>query len=232
MIQHNVNAERNGKENGFALSHVLKILYQALLQSIEDPFRILDRGYRLLWINKKLPCQHVGQICHEEIFKRSDPCADCPVTQVFETGKPSIVNKSTTHIDGSETWREVRAYPVFDSTSEVVYALTVGHDFTDRRMDLLQQQKHIETLQNALYRAAQSDFESIYIPDNRPATNLTERELQVLRLMANGLTNNDISGILSLSPHTVKTHVINIFNKLGVNDRTLASTLAVRLNLI
>jgi DNA-binding NarL/FixJ family response regulator len=38
--------------------------------------------------------------------------------------------------------------------------------------------------------------------------------------------------MLTISPHTVKSHVINIFNKLGVSDRTQAAVLAIRYNLI
>ena len=64
------------------------------------------------------------------------------------------------------------------------------------------------------------------------AAPLTERELEVLRLMAQGATNVEISSSLQISSHTVKSHVINIFNKLGVNDRTQASVLALRHELV
>ena len=59
-------------------------------------------------------------------------------------------------------------------------------------------------------------------------TDLTYREIQVLRFVAEGATNNEISDSLSISPHTVKSHVIHIFNKLGVNDRTQAAVWATR----
>jgi DNA-binding CsgD family transcriptional regulator/ArsR family metal-binding transcriptional regulator len=61
---------------------------------------------------------------------------------------------------------------------------------------------------------------------------LTGRELVVLRLMAEGATNIEISKALKISPHTVKSHVIHIFNKLGVDDRTQAAVWAARQNLI
>jgi DNA-binding CsgD family transcriptional regulator/ArsR family metal-binding transcriptional regulator len=64
------------------------------------------------------------------------------------------------------------------------------------------------------------------------AAPLTERELEVLRLMAQGATNVEISSSLQISPHTVKSHIINIFNKLGVNDRTQAAVLALRHELV
>jgi DNA-binding CsgD family transcriptional regulator/ArsR family metal-binding transcriptional regulator len=63
-------------------------------------------------------------------------------------------------------------------------------------------------------------------------TDLTDREVQVLGLVAEGATNTEISRILSISRHTVKSHVVNIFNKLGVNDRTQAAVWAIRLNII
>ena len=61
---------------------------------------------------------------------------------------------------------------------------------------------------------------------------LTDREKEVLGLVANGATNNEISEALCISPHTVKSHVIHIFNKLGVNDRTQAAVLAAQKNLL
>ena len=63
-------------------------------------------------------------------------------------------------------------------------------------------------------------------------TDLTDREIQVLRLVSEGATNTEISEKLSISHHTVKSHVVNIFNKLGVNDRTQAAVRATRHNII
>ncbi len=57
---------------------------------------------------------------------------------------------------------------------------------------------------------------------------LTGREMEVLGLLAQGHTNGEISQSLSISPHTVKSHVIHIFNKLGVNDRTQAAVWAAK----
>lgn len=61
---------------------------------------------------------------------------------------------------------------------------------------------------------------------------LSGRETEVIRLMAEGFTNREISRILKISPHTVKSHVIHIFNKLGVSDRTQASVWAAQNQLI
>ena len=65
-----------------------------------------------------------------------------------------------------------------------------------------------------------------------PTTRLTSRELQVLRLIADGLTNKEIAGRLCVSTDTVKRHVEHIIKKLQVSDRTQAAVQAVRRGLV
>ncbi len=65
-----------------------------------------------------------------------------------------------------------------------------------------------------------------------PAEGLSERELQVLGLMAKGAGNKGIAADLSISESTVKTHVANIFQKLDVGGRTDAVTKAIREGII
>ena len=60
-----------------------------------------------------------------------------------------------------------------------------------------------------------------------PKHDLTERELEVLRLIAQGKSNKDISEDLVLSEKTVKTHVSNILQKLHLSDRTQAAVYAL-----
>ncbi len=61
---------------------------------------------------------------------------------------------------------------------------------------------------------------------------LTDREREVLVLVARGMTNGDIAGHLYLSEGTVKTHVKRIFSKLGLHDRTQAVILAYEVGLV
>lgn len=61
---------------------------------------------------------------------------------------------------------------------------------------------------------------------------LTPREVEVLTLLGRGFTNPQIAAALGVSPHTVKSHVIHLFNKLGVNDRTQAAVWAARRKII
>jgi two-component system NarL family response regulator len=65
-----------------------------------------------------------------------------------------------------------------------------------------------------------------------PATELTEREVEVLRRIAEGLSNREIGDQLGVSESTVKTHVNHLLGKLGVTDRTKALVLAVKRGLV
>ena len=67
---------------------------------------------------------------------------------------------------------------------------------------------------------------SLARPKPRPAGALTDRELQVLRLVAAGHTNRVIAGSLRISEKTVARHVSNIFNKLGLSSRAAATAYA------
>jgi len=61
---------------------------------------------------------------------------------------------------------------------------------------------------------------------------ISERELQVLQLVATGAANKQIGAELSIAQSTVKTHISSIFQKLGVNDRTEAVTEALKRGII
>lgn len=61
---------------------------------------------------------------------------------------------------------------------------------------------------------------------------LTERETDVLRLLAQGLANKEIAAALGIGEKTVKTHVSNILGKLGVVSRTQAALYAARIGLV
>jgi DNA-binding NarL/FixJ family response regulator len=60
-----------------------------------------------------------------------------------------------------------------------------------------------------------------------PRFDLTVREVEILQLVARGLSNRDVAGIIGRTDETVKVHLKNIFAKLGVADRTEAVTLAL-----
>ena len=73
----------------------------------------------------------------------------------------------------------------------------------------------------------QNDFVSLDRPDP-----LTDRETEILRLMAGGYSNKEIANSLGVAEGTIKNHVSNILSKLGVRDRTRAVLKAFELQLI
>ena len=65
-----------------------------------------------------------------------------------------------------------------------------------------------------------------------PRQSLTEREIELLRLVAEGMSNKAIAQTLSISENTAKYHIRNILRKLGVQNRTEAVTQAIRAGLL
>ena len=69
-------------------------------------------------------------------------------------------------------------------------------------------------------------------PSNRAGTDLTDRETQVLRLIATGKTNRAIAASLGISEKTVARHVSNLFLKLGLSTRAAATAYAFQHGLV
>ena len=65
-----------------------------------------------------------------------------------------------------------------------------------------------------------------------PRVDLTAREVEVLRLVAKGLRNKDVARVIGRTEGTVKAHLKNVHEKLGVGDRTEAVTLALQRGII
>ena len=68
--------------------------------------------------------------------------------------------------------------------------------------------------------------------DKDKISSLTNRELEVLIQVANGMFNKEIAINLNISERTVKNHISNIFKKIDVSDRTLAAVFAIKNNII
>ncbi|NJR50029.1 MAG: response regulator transcription factor [Leptolyngbyaceae cyanobacterium CSU_1_3] len=67
---------------------------------------------------------------------------------------------------------------------------------------------------------------------NNNVGQLSQRELEVLKLMVEGYSNPEIAAALYLSPNTIKTHMRGIMNKLSVDDRVQAAVVALRAGLV
>jgi DNA-binding NarL/FixJ family response regulator len=89
-----------------------------------------------------------------------------------------------------------------------------------------------------LYAPLVSHLTRVALEESRPddrqliLESLTDRELQILRLMVSGIGNRDIATALNLREGTVKNHVSSIFSKLGVQDRTKAVLRAIAAGIV
>lgn len=70
------------------------------------------------------------------------------------------------------------------------------------------------------------------LAERMPRSELTPRELEVLRLIVKGKSNKEIAGALFVTEGTVKVHVNNLLGKLGVSDRTQAATVAIQRGIV
>jgi two-component system response regulator DegU len=75
-------------------------------------------------------------------------------------------------------------------------------------------------------------IEEVQYVEHRPDTPLSRRESQILQKVAYGSTTKEVAHDLGISPHTVKTHLERIFEKLGANDRAQAVAIALRKGLV
>ena len=81
-------------------------------------------------------------------------------------------------------------------------------------------------------RPASTEVETTGNPEAQATLGITEREMEVLRLLAKGLANKEIANRLHVSPNTVKTHIARLLEKLDARRRTVAISKARELSLI
>ncbi len=149
-------------------------------------------------------------------------------------------------MNGIEATREIRSkYPqikilvltTYDDDEWVFDAIRAGA--SGYLLKDTSRQKIVEAIRGTLDGKAYVDpavagklLNQVVSKQTQPASlltdKLTERELDVLRLIARGITNSEIAVQLHLSEGTVRNHVSAILEKLGVSDRTQAAVIAIQ----
>ncbi|MBA3012392.1 MAG: response regulator transcription factor [Desulfobacula sp.] len=92
----------------------------------------------------------------------------------------------------------------------------------------IQQSNILKTWKKKIARLSGMKSDLMDEANRQLPTPLSQREIEVLQMLACGTTNVEIAQSLNISPHTVKSHITHIFNKLGVNSRTQASVWATQ----
>jgi DNA-binding CsgD family transcriptional regulator/ArsR family metal-binding transcriptional regulator len=152
-------------------------------------------------------------------------CRDCgfatcmAFAAALSRGRTSMVN--CPHL--VDPMEEKATFPVYDEMGDIVRTVSLDIDTSCLRRKISQKEAHIKDLQAQLSAFERRRRADVALANAELPTPLTRREIQVLRWIAKGATNKEISRQLGISPHTVKSHVIHIFNKIGVNDRAQAS---------
>ncbi len=228
------------KDVSLSLDQILSGLGPALFSSIHTPFGIFDSDRRVVWINKSMAFIHrceqeqaIGMFCHETLQGCEHQCNDCPLVEAIAQGRTQVVEKWMDIPGTGRRWGEVQAYPVRDHDKNVSAVIIIVFETTESKKALLRQKSYTKLLERQLHTKEQAPGMMNPIDDNATLTvKLSRREADVLRLVTEGYTNGQIAEVLNISAHTVKSHVNNLFNKLGVNDRTQAAVLAARNHLI
>jgi DNA-binding CsgD family transcriptional regulator len=134
-------------------------------------------------------------------------------------GEAPVVLMTDGPLDDRRFGREVRAWlPTNASAAEVVAAVVaVANDLVVMTQDQARR----------LLRVQEPAENDSYLVEP-----LTRRELQVMRMLADGLGNKEIAAQLGISDHTAKFHVAQILAKLGANSRAEAVALGIRRGLV
>jgi DNA-binding NarL/FixJ family response regulator len=138
--------------------------------------------------------------------------------QIHRSDSPLIV-LTDGPADESAFAREIRAWlPLNAPPVEIAAAIIAAAN----ELSVLTQDQVRRWLRNSLSHGQQDTF----------VETLTPRELQVLRMLADGVGNKEIAGQLGISEHTAKFHVAQILAKLGAASRTEAVTIGIRRGLV
>ena len=120
------------------------------------------------------------------------------------------------------------------AVSEAIQAGVSGYLLKDATPDAL-----VDAARNAVEGNAvihphltKTFIEEASTADEPRATPLSKREREILQKVADGATTRQVASDLGISPHTVKTHLERIFEKLGANDRAQAVAIAIRTGIV
>lgn len=217
-------------------------LIQMLENSAEGSF-IINEDQRIIYWNRAAQemlgytsDEVVGQPCYKILGGCDDNsqlvcCFQCDVVSLAIDGKPVPNYNITVHTkSGERRWVNVS---ILSTTSSVESTPIIIHLFRDAT-PLKQNEQFVRQILNAIDGLQENPLPPVnFISLEEPhAGELTNREKEVLTLLAQGFSTFDISQTLSISAATVRNHIQNIFHKLQVHSRLEAVAYAVEHELV
>jgi DNA-binding NarL/FixJ family response regulator len=176
--------------------------------------------------------------CQDRIVVLAEAASGADAVRLFRAHRPDVTLLDLTMpgMDGLATIKAIREE--FPDARFIVLTVHIGDEDVHRALDAGAQGYLLKTASSTelveAVRAVHAGLRRV----SREATNrldeypvaahLTPREIEVLRLLTRGLTNNEIAAELHVSGTTAKWFVKNILQKLGVSDRTAAVTTAFK----
>ncbi len=214
-----------------------------MLKNTADGAFVIDDDQRIVFWNEAArqmlgytPEEVMGRSCYEILGGYDDKgrvfcCPRCYVAAAARSGKiipcydVAVRTKS-----GSIRWLNISILTLRSNTDRST--VLIVHLFRDTTQHKTREHFILEMLEQA-ERLQAANFSPPAPPSAAPpATNLTEREMEVLSLLAQGLNTSDIAAALSISSSTARNHIQNILNKLNVHSRLEAVAYAFEHGLV
>jgi len=217
-------------------------LFQALAKT--DGVFIIDQNQQIIYWNRAaeeiLEFKHkevISRRCYEILEGRDDQgrlvCREyCRVAMTaLNQGTITNYDSSVRTKSGDVRWVNISTFTFPLNGSRAGSVLV--HLFRD----VTSKKQNEQFVNQVLAAARQLQSRELSQPDSsisvkRPVTHLTDREREVLTLLARGLSTNNIAQSLSISPATVRNHIRNILQKLQVHSRLEAVLYALQHGLI
>lgn len=162
-----------------------------------------------------------------------DYCGQQPDVVVMDLQMPGVSGIEATRQLKAAGGPPVLVLSTYDSEADILAALSagaIGYLLKDAPEDTL----HDAVLKTASRQRTLAPEVAATLAErmSNPEEALSEREIEILQALASGATNRELAAQMFISVATVKTHLIHIFRKLGVDTRTAAVTVAREKKLI
>ena len=218
------------------------VLFQALTKTGDGAF-VTDEDQRIMFWNQAAtqitgyPYEEVSSLPCYEVLEGLDDQGRLFCFEHCHIAKAALRDKAVKDYDiaisnksGEVHWINLSTltFPANGDASKLI--LHLFRDVTRKKQSeqlLSQMLKAAEDLQNGASPRTPSS-----VANEQPVADLTNRELEVLSLLAQGFSTDDIARSLSISPSTTRNHIRNILQKLEVHSRLEAVVQAYRLGLI